>query len=82
MCECCLGKIMSDHGAATAFNRESFGIFCFLLFILTLCIPVHEMHKHLLVWEHVVSAQEAATDLNRKNPTFSLFILILYLPFH
>ena len=58
---------MSSHGVATAFNMESLGIFCFLLFILILCITVHEKHKHFLVWEHVVSAQEADMALNREE---------------
>ena len=46
-------------------------------------IPIHEKHQHFLVWEHILSDQEAATALNReKLITISLFIFILYLPFH
>ena len=67
---------MSDHGAATALNRESLGIFCFLLFILMLCIPVHEYHRHFFVWDHVVSAQEAATAKNREKFSYFLFVYI------
>ena len=59
---------MSDHGSDTALNRESPGFFlCFSLFILILCIPVHEKNKHFLVWENVVSAHGAATALNRQK---------------
>ena len=58
--------IVLDHGVATTFNRECLGIFCFLLFIIILFIPVHEIHKHFLVWDHVVSPQEASTALNRE----------------
>ena len=39
--------VVSAHGAATDLNRESLEFF-FLLFILILCIPVHEKHKHFL----------------------------------
>ena len=67
---------MSDHGATTAFNSESLENFNFLLFILILCIPVYEKHKQFLVWEHVVSAQEAATALNRENVSFFIFVYI------
>ena len=52
---------LSSHGAATGFNSESLGIFLFLFFILILCIPVHENHKYFLLWEYVVSDQEADT---------------------
>ena len=62
---------------------NSLAFVCFLLFILILWIPVHEMHKHVLVWEQVVSTQEAATALNREALlSFSLFVLILCLTFH
>ena len=67
---------MSAHGEATAFNRESLGILSFLLFIIILCIPVHEKHNCFLVWEHVVSAQESAMALNRENFSFFLFAYI------
>ena len=69
---------MSAHRANTAFNRESLGFF-FLLFILILYIPVYEKYKHFLVWEHVVSAQEAVTSLNRENFSFVLFVYINFM---
>ena len=70
---------MSAHGAAKALNREPLGIFFFLFFILILFIPVHENHKHFLVWENIVSAQEAATDLNRENSYSFLFVYINFI---
>ena len=53
--------------------------FCFSLFILILCIPVHENHEHFLVWEHVVSDQEAATALNRGKKSFFIFVYINFI---
>ena len=50
--------------------------YCFLLFILILCIPVHEKHKHSLVWEHGMSAQELAKDLNMETFSFFIFVYI------
>ena len=42
--------VVSDHGEATALNREYLGIiFCFSLFITILYLPVHEKYKHYLV---------------------------------
>ena len=36
-------------------------VFFSFLFILILCITFHDKHKYILVWEHVVAAQEEAT---------------------
>ena len=58
-------NVVSSHGAATALNREYLGFFCFSLFIITFCLPVHEKHKNLLVWGNVVSAHGTAMALNR-----------------
>ena len=69
---------MSAHGADTALNRESLGIFCFSLFILILCLPVREKNKNFLVWEHVVSAYGAYTDLNRESLEFFCFYLFFF----
>ena len=66
--------VVSAHGAATALNRELPGIFCFYLFTLNLCLPVHEKHKHFPVWERFVSAHRAATTLKKESHFFvSLF---------
>ena len=46
--------------------------FCFSLFILILCLPFHEKHKHFLVWEHFVSAHGEATALNKESIFVSL----------
>ena len=52
---------MSDHGADTALKKGNpLEFFCFSLFILILCLLVHEMYKHFLFREHVVSAHGAA----------------------
>ena len=56
---------MSGNGAATVFNRESLGIF-FLVVYFKLCIDF-------------VSAQEAATALNRKKNSFFLFVYINFM---
>ena len=68
---------MSDHGAATALNRESLGIFFTFVYI-NLCLPVHEKHKHFLVWEHGVSSHGAATALNRESLGIFFVYLCLY----
>ena len=58
--------VVSDHEAATDFTRQSLGMFlCFSLFILILCLPIHEKHKHFLVSDHLVSDHGSATSLNR-----------------
>ena len=84
MCDFCLG-------ARCVRSRRSYGLKqgipwnFFFLFILILCIPVHEKHKRFLVREHAVSAHGAATALKRESLgifCFSLFILILCLPVH
>ena len=56
MCECFLEYVVSAHGAATDFDKESIGII-YLFLIINLRTPVHENHKHFIVWEHVVSDQ-------------------------
>ena len=64
------------------------GIFCQLMEQLcpltgNLLAFFHERHKHFLLFEHVVSAQEASTALNRENSSFFPFVyIILCLPFH
>ena len=50
--------------------------FCFSFFILILCLSVHETHKDVLVWEHVVSAQEAATAFNKETLGIFLFLVV------
>ena len=43
-------NVLSAHWVATALNRESLGCFLvFSLFILILCLSVHEKHKHFRV---------------------------------
>ena len=61
-------------------------VFLFLFVYINLFLPVHENHKHFIVWEHVVSAHWEATALNRESIgmffCFYLFTLILCLPFY
>ena len=53
-------------------------IFCYSLFILILCLPVHEKNKYILVWEHVVWDHGAAMELNRKSLGIWFVYLCLY----
>ena len=73
-------QFVSDHGAATAWNRESLGTFfvslCLYIYIF---FSVRDKNKKLLVWEHVVSDHGEATSLNSLTfyiVYFYLFILI------
>ena len=87
MCECCL----VEH---CVISWSSYGLkqvipwhfFCFSSFILILCLPVHEKHKHSIFWDRFVSAYGAATALNKEYLgiffCFSLSILFLCLPVH
>ena len=52
--------------------------FLLLIFVYIISpLPVHEDHKHYIVWAHVVSVNGSATALNRESLCifFSLFIL-------
>ena len=77
-------NFVSAHGSATALNRESFGIlFCFLLFILILCIPVCDKHKHLLFGSTVCQIGKQIRPKTGKTIFLSIFfILILCISFH
>ena len=84
MYECCLGArwviLWSRYGLKQGILWY---FFCFLLFILTLCINVHEKHKHFLVWDRIVSAHGAATDLSREFLGIFVFLFVyinLFLP--
>ena len=74
MSECCLGErqLMEQLRPLTGNSLE---ISCVYLFILILCLPVHENHKHFLVWERFVSAHGAATALNKESLVF-LFLFV------
>ena len=48
-------------------------------------MTVHEKHKPVLVWEHVLSDHGSAMALNKESPVilcFFLFISILCIPVH
>ena len=78
MCGCCLGASCVSSWSNYSLKQGILWNFLSLFVYINLFILVHEKHKKNLVWEHVVSYQEAATALNREP----MFILILYLPFH
>ena len=71
---------MSAYVEATYLNKESHGIFLFPSVYINLCLPVHEKHKHFLVWDHVVSAHGSAhgsaTALNRESLGVFLFLFV------
>ena len=69
---------MSDNGAATALNKESLGIFS--LFIVILCVPVRDKHKHFLFLEHVCHIMEQLWPYTR-NPLVFFSFLFVYITF-
>ena len=60
-------------------------VFYFSLFILILCLPVHEKYKHFLAWDHVVSSHGTDKALNRPSHGIFLFLFVFInvcLPVH
>ena len=66
MCECCLGARCVRSWISYGLKQVKPWLFiCFFLFILTLCIPVHENYKHFLVWETKTVFENITKELIR-----------------